>query len=136
MTMDDLNKVIGLRKEIEMLDLQIKDLETWGSVPSSRNPFASSGSGTSIPNPSDPTAAYAHKMQKLKDLLLSKKAELIEKLVEVEFWIQEISDPLVQSIIRSHYLMGRTWRQTARECCGSNDKSTPYKVVARFFTKK
>ncbi len=135
MTMDDLGKVTGLRKEIELLDLQIRDLELWGSVPSARNPFESSGSGASIPSPSDPTAAYAYRIQQLRDLLFMKRTELTEKLVEIEFWVKEVDNPLIRSIIRSHYLMGKTWRETAKRCCNSNNKETAFVLVKRYLKK-
>ena len=54
-------------------------------------------------------------MWQLRTRLLEKKKMLLEEVVRIEQWIDEVDDSQVKAIIRYHYLLGYTWRQTAND---------------------
>ena len=132
MQMEDLGRITGLRNEIKSIEEQIKDLEKWGTIPSVKNPYDVLSSGSSVRIPGNPTEAWVNKMWELRTELLEKKKMLLEEVVRIERWIDEIEDSQVKAIIRYHYILGYTWRQTAIKCCASEHKETAFLIVKRF----
>ena len=132
MRMEELGRITGLRNEIRSIEEQIKDLEKWGTIPSAQNPFDVLSNGSSIRVPGNPTEAWVNRMWQLRTRLLEKKKMLLEEVVRIEQWIDEVDDSQVKAIIRYHYLLGYTWRQTAIKCCNSQNKETAFLIVKRY----
>lgn len=132
--MDDLGEINALRREIKTIELQIEDLEKWGTIPTDKDPFVVNGSKPSVVVPNSPTEQWVKKIEGLKEKLLWKKEELTERLVGIELWLEEVTDSQTRAIIRSHYLLGKTWKEVAMDVCNSQDKSTAYRVVERYIS--
>lgn len=54
----------------------------------------------------------------------------------VNAWLIELDDPEIRSIIRWHYLNGKSWKQTSRLVYGANSYYNARKTLMRWFGKE
>lgn len=86
--------------------------------------------------PGDPTARAIEKLSKLQDLYSIKYVSMTKLLDEIETWINTIENTEIRSIIRWHYLLGLSWKQTSKKVYGYNSYYNARKAFYRFMGKE
>ena len=62
--------------------------------------------------------------------------EMADRRDHVNAWLVELDDPEIRSIIRWHYLNGKSWKQTSGLVYGANSYYNARKVLMRYFGKE
>ena len=62
--------------------------------------------------------------------------DLRQSLKEVEEWIQQLDDPEIESIVRWHYIIGYSWKDTNTEVYGFPDYHMARKKINRYFGRE
>jgi hypothetical protein len=128
MTIDKLASYNHLKKEIEQIDLTIYELEKT-IIGSSKINDINISSGRI----SNPTEQLGLKLSKLKEKLISKKEDLLEKFEEIETFLATVTDLEVLTIIRIKYINCKSWNDVANELY--IDRTTAYKKVKSYLEK-
>ena len=126
-TMADLRNYLRLRQQIRVLEAEIEAVYVERPAPKEVIPGRSS-----VRTPSDPTAIKAFKAIKLREKLEEKIDELEMQLNRILKFTLSITDVEVASMIRLHYLEGKTWEQTAMTLYGYPDRWYCYHRVTRY----
>lgn len=130
MDRNDLNQVRALRINIQAIQEEISALYFPYTSPNAPK------DGGSNPNRgSDPTVSAFHRIEKKRAELDRIQAEYSMKVVEIEDWLKTIEDLEVVAIIRCHYILGKTWKQTAKQVYGYASRETARMRVERFLKK-
>ena len=124
MTIKQLQDYYWQIKEIQALVEQIKEL--WHDPLISHDHVSR---GTEV---SDPTRAWSLRVSALQDKLSDKKLKLETETQAVEEWVETIKDPKVSLIIRQHFLLGKTWKQTSKIAFGYATVNASRNVFMRF----
>lgn len=134
MNKDQLRQLRHLKREIELLQDQIINLESEivtdkvrGSDP--EHPYTEK---------SFYITGFAHeehsrKMKRLKERLQRRLDDLMDLVVEINEFVEEIDDSLLRQIIILRHVNGLTWRQVAREIGGGNTADSVRKMHDRHF---
>lgn len=130
-TIEDLEQYRGMASELEALQEERKWLYYPIASPNGRENLGQRGN-----TPSDPTASAVSKIDALDKRIAEKQAYLAERLHAVEEWLDTIEDSEIRAMIHWHYLLGATWKQTARKVYGYNDYQVARKRVMRFFGRE
>ena len=101
--MRGLNKVYWLKKEIEQITEQIKELTLYSSPSLSGIP---SGSGSK----SSPVELYVIKKERLTEKLKKKINELFEEVLRMEKYIEGIKDVEIRLIARKRFIENKDWQ--------------------------
>lgn len=109
MTIDDLKAYRYMAAEIEALQLQIAQLY---SPVRSPNLVSIGARGNTV---SDPTHSSVMLADELQRQLEEKQEALRAKAVAIEEWLNEVEDSRIRMAIRWHFLLGATWKETARK---------------------
>lgn len=109
MTIDDLKEYRYAAAEIEALQLQIAQL--YSPV---RSPNLVS-IGVRCNSVSDPTHSSVMLADELHRQLEEKQILLREKAIQIEDWLNTVNDAKLRMAVRWHFLMGATWKETARK---------------------
>lgn len=128
MTIEKLASYSHLKKEIEQIDLTIYELEKT-IIGSSKINDINVPSGRI----SNPTEQLGLKLSKLKEKLISKKEDLLEKFEEIETFLATVTDLEVLTIIRIKYINCKSWNEVANELY--IDRTTAYKKVKSYLEK-
>ena len=136
MTRQELKQLRHLKREIELLQDQIVNLESEivtdkvrGSDP--RHPYTEK---------SFYITGFAHeehsrKMKRLKERLQRRVDDLMDLRAEIIEWVEGIEDSLLRQIIILRHVNGLGWRQVAREIGGRNTAESIRKLHDRYFEK-
>lgn len=124
MTIRNLSRYYFIKKEIEQLEEQLKELND--SVLGSP---AISGMPTTHGNTS-PIEQLIIRKNKLEQKLLHKKNELIEEQEYIENYLETIEDSRIRIIIRERFINCKTWEEIGREMYF--DRTTPYYAVKKY----
>ena len=124
MTIKQLQDYYWQVKEIQAIQEQIKEI--WND-PLVSHDHVSRGTGVS-----DPTRAWSNRIDGLRDKLSDKKLQLESETQDVEAWVETIKDPKVSLIIRQHFLLGKTWKQTNKVVFGYASINASRNVFMRF----
>lgn len=127
MTLEELRKVRALKLNAEIIVEELNALY-FPYV----SPNAPKSEGQNPNRGSDPTAQAYHKIQRKKQELERVRQEYTERVIEVEDWMRTIEDLEIVAIIRMHFLLGKTWRDTAKAVYGYAHRDTPRIRVERF----
>ena len=127
MTIDDLKAYRYMAAEIEALQLQIAQLY---SPVRSPNLVSIGARGNSV---SDPTHSSVMLADELQRQLEEKQEALRAKAVAIEEWLNEVEDSRIRMAIRWHFLLGATWKETARKVDSSIPWDTFRKAFFRWF---
>lgn len=92
--------------------------------------------GTTASHPGDPTSATVAKVMKLQTRYNVMLNEITDKRDQINAWLCGLEDPEIKSIIRWHYLCGKTWNRTSGLVYGNNNYYNARKVVMRYFGKE
>ena len=126
-TMADLRNYLRLKQQVRVLEAEIEAVYVERPAPKE----VISGK-SSVRTPSDPTAQKAAKAIKLREKLEKQMEELEVQLTRILQFTLSISDVEVASMIRLHYLEGKTWEQTAMTLYGYPDRWYCYHRVTRY----
>lgn len=134
MNKDQLRQLRHLKREIELLQDQIANLESEivtdkvrGSDP--EHPYTEK---------SFYITGFAHeehgrKMKRLKERLQRRLDDLMDLVVEINEFVEEIDDSLLRQIIILRHVNGLTWEQVAAEVGGGNTADSVRKMHDRYF---
>lgn len=107
MNMNKLNKTYFLKKNIDKLEEQLKELNNLGSAPINDMP---KGNGTS-----DPTLQYNLKKANLIEKLIKKYDEYLDEYNKICDFINKIDDEEVKLIASLRFLEHKDWFFIAEE---------------------
>lgn len=130
MTIDDLEELRYLNSEIKAVQQEIE-----GMYNTYRSP-AFEKIGSSPLSPGDPTSEAVQKIMALQRKYNSMLTEMADRRDRVNAWLVELDDPEIRSIIRWHYLNGKSWKQTSGLVYGANSYYNARKALMRWFGKE
>ena len=131
MTIELLEEYRGLVANAKAINMEIDTLYTPVSSPNGKQSLGSSGSG-----PSDPTRQAVNRIMTLQEKLANEEKRINSTLNEIENWLLTCPDYEIAAIIRYHYLLGQTWKQTTMKVYGYPDYHYCRKKVMRYFRKE
>lgn len=109
MTIDELKEYRYVAAEIEALQLQIAQLY---SPVRSPNLVSIGARGNSTSDPTHDSVMLADELQRQ---LEDKQEVLRSKAADIETWLNTVSDGRIRMAVRWHFLLGATWKETARK---------------------
>ena len=130
MTIEDLEELRYLDSEIQAVQREIENMYNTYRSP------AFEKIGQSPLSPGDPTAQAVSKVMQLQRKYNSMLTEMADRRDRVNAWLVELDDPEIRSIIRWHYLNGKSWKQTSGLVYGANSYYNARKVLMRWFGKE
>jgi len=137
MTRQKLKQIRHLKREIELLEEQILNLEAGivtdkvrGSL--SHHPWIE----TSFKITGFDRIEYAQKMDKLKRKLQRRVDDLQDLRAEIFEWVESIEDSLIRQIITLRHVNGLTWDQVAAHIGGGNTGDSVRKMHDRFLGRR
>ena len=130
MTIEELEELRYLNSEIRAVQQEIE-----GMYNTYRSP-AFEKIGSSPQHAGDPTADAVRKIIGLQAKYNSMLNDMADRRDRVNAWLVSLDDGEIKSIIRWHYLCGKSWKQTSGLVYGgrSNERNA-YRVIRRFFGK-
>lgn len=130
MTIEDLEELRYLDSEIQAVQQEIE-----GMYNTYRSP-AFEKIGQSPLSPGDPTAQAVDKVMQLQRKYNSMLTEMADRRDRVNAWLVGLDDREIRSIIRWHYLNGKSWKQTSGLVYGGiAGERNAYRVLRRYFGK-
>lgn len=130
MTIEELEELRYLNSEIRAVQQEIE-----GMYNTYRSP-AFEKIGSSPLSPGDPTSEAVQKIMALQRKYNSMLTEMADRRDRVNAWLVELDDPEIRSIIRWHYLNGKSWKQTSGLVYGANSYYNARKALMRWFGKE
>lgn len=131
MTLEELRQIRGLKRNAEILEEEIAALYFPYTSPN-----APKDGGQNPNRGSDPTARAFRRIEQRKERLERVMTEYRARAEAVEDWILTLQDLDLAAIIRAHFILGKTWRDTAKIVYGYASRQTPRMKVERYFTGK
>lgn len=130
MNINKLNKTYYLKKNIDRLEEQLKELNNLGSAPITDMP---KGNGTS-----DPTQKYTLKKAKIMEKLFKKYDEYLDEYNKINDFINKISDEEVKLIATLRFIDHKDWFYIAEEISPESKTvhwTTPRKKLKRYLER-
>lgn len=127
-TREDLQQYIGLVKELEAIEEEIKGLYYPISSPTSDKV----GGNKSVVTPTSPTEQTVERITKLK----AKKEKIQAKIKKIDDFIEGISDHYISAIYRYHYVQGYSWANTCYKIYGYYSADTVRSAANRYLKRK
>ena len=130
MTIEDLEELRYLNSEIQAVQREIENMYNTYRSPA----FEKIGSSPQLAG--DPTADAVRKIIGLQAKYNSMLNDMADRRDRVNAWIMSLDDGEIKSIIRWHYLCGKSWKQTSGLVYGgrSNERNA-YRYIRRYFGK-
>jgi hypothetical protein len=128
MTIEELRKVRALKLNAEIIAEELNALY-FPYV----SPFAPKGEGSNPNRGSDPTPRAVERIDRKRKELEEVMNAYTEKVCEIEEWLKTIEDLELSGIIRTHYILGKSWKNTAKIVYGYASREAPRKRIERFF---
>ena len=130
MTIEDLEELRYLNSEISAVQREIESMYNTYRSP------AFEKIGSSPLSPGDPTSEAVQKIMSLQAKYNAMLNDMADRRDRVNAWLIGLADGEVKSIIRWHYLNGKSWKQTSGLVYGgrSNERNA-YRVIRRYFGK-
>lgn len=138
MTINQLEQLRHLEKEIKMLERRIADYE---DRPEAFVSDSVVGSSPCIPyQPHTITIKgygnqYQDKINALQIKYIVRKQQLCKELEEIEAFIEGLQDSRLRQIIEYRYVKGMSWNEVAKNVYGYPNGDAARKAVKRFFEK-
>ena len=130
MTIDELEELCYLNSEISAVQREIE-----GMYNTYRSPVFEK-IGSSPQHAGDPTADAVRKIIDLQAKYNQMLNEMADRRDRVNAWLLSLDDGEIKSIIRWHYLCGKSWKQTSGLVYGVNSYYNSRKVLMRWFGKE
>lgn len=125
-TKEDLKTYQRKKLQLDAYDAQIEH-----AYDTYKSPTMSASGGHSS-DPGDPVTRAMNKI----DRLTKRRKILMEKMVEIEQFVDEIDDPLEQAICRYHYIIGLTWDATCYQIRKHHSISVVFDYDAAWWAKR
>ena len=126
-TLEDLRQYRSVKEQIGAIEAEIASLY----YPVSSPPLMSEGGHGS--GPSDPTVRAFYQIERDRERLNQKYAELTQKKIRIDEWLDSLDDHHIAAIIRYHFIVGLSWRQTCSKIYGYTDPDICRKAINKFF---
>lgn len=126
-TINDLQRYQTLKALIRSYEEEIRMIRE-----SSPHPENTGSGKASVRTASNPTHQKAMRIIDLQ----AKSDRYRAEMQEVEQFVDDIEDDLIRSVIRWHYIHGKTWGQVSVILYGYHDKDICRKMVSRWFKEK
>lgn len=123
--MKRLNKLYWLKKEIEQLEMQIKELTILSAMAMSGMP-----SGNSV---SSPVEKFYERLEKLRSKLQSKLDEYITEKERIEDYIENIEDGEIRVIARLRFIDNKDFQSIGNDMF--MDRTTAYRKLKKYLEK-
>lgn len=123
--MKRLNKLFWLKKEIEQIEMQIKELTILSAMAMSGMP-----SGNSV---SSPVEKFYDRLDKLRTKLQAKLEEYITEKEYLEDYIENIEDAEIRVIARKRFIDNKDFQTIGNEMY--MDRTTAYRKLKNYFEK-
>lgn len=130
MDIEELRRVRAIRQNADLIGEELKALYFPYTSPN-----APKDGGQNPNRGSDPTVSAFHRIERKKAELAKLQAEYTQRVLEVEEWLKTVNDLEVVAIIRCHYILGKTWKETAKRVYGYASRETARMRVERFMKK-
>ena len=124
--MKRLNKLFWLKKEIEQIEMQIKELTILSAMAMSGMP-----SGNSV---SSPVEKFYDRLDKLRTKLQAKLEEYITEKEYLEDYIENIEDAEIRVIARKRFIDNKDFQTIGNEMY--MDRTTAYRKLKNYFEKE
>ena len=124
--MKRLNKLYWLKKEIEQIEMQIKELTVLSAMAMNGMP-----SGNSV---SSPVERFYDRLEKLRTKLQTKLNEYVTEKEHIEEYIESIEDPEIRVIARLRFIDNEDYQTIGNEMF--MDRTTVYKKLKKYFEKE
>ena len=130
MTIEDLEELRYLNSEIRAVQQEIEGMYNTYRSPA----FEKIGQSPLLAG--DPTADAVRKIIGLQAKYNSMLNDMADRRDRVNAWLVSLDNGEIKSIIRWHYLNGKSWKQTSGLVYGdrSNERNA-YRVIRRYFGK-
>lgn len=130
MKKQDLEQLRSLRKEIEIIQMELDNLPVvTDKVTGSMDQFPY------LPRSITIEGRDEQKGRQLRRRLEIKVDNLQDKLIEIEEWMDSVEDVEMRSLLRLRYQNGFSWEETAANMGYGHTYDTARKRVERFFKK-
>jgi molecular chaperone GrpE (heat shock protein) len=123
--MKKLNTLYWLKQEKIQIENQIKELTVLSAEAMSGMP-----SGSTV---SSPVERFNERLEKLKEKLQRKCAEILNETERIEEYIENIEDAEVRVIARKRFIENKTFQAIGDEMF--IEKTTAYKKLKRYFER-
>lgn len=130
MTLEELRQVRSLKANVEIIEEELKALYFPYTSPN-----APKEGGQNPNRGSDPTVQAFHKIEKKREQLERIQAEYAGRVHDVEEWLKTVEDLEIVAIVRYHYILNKTWKDTAKKVYGYASRETARMRVERFMRK-
>lgn len=127
MTYEDLKNYLGIKAEVRAV---IEEIEYWETFVITVKYSQDGGSGNRI---SSPTQQASENLIELRDRLKVKMNNLVAKTFEIEKWLDTLTDKELVAIIRNHFILGKSWRETTKIVYGYGAWSVSQMKVRNYF---
>lgn len=124
--MKRLNKLYWLKKEIEQIEMQIKELTVLSAMAMNGMP-----SGNSV---SSPVERFYDRLEKLRSKLQAKLNEYITEKERIEEYIENIEDAEIRVIARLRFIDNEDYQTIGNEMF--MDRTTVYKKLKKYFERE
>ena len=123
--MKRLNKLFWLKKEIEQIEMQIKELTVLSAMAMNGMP-----SGNSV---SSPVEKFYDRLEKLRNKLQAKLNEYVIERERIEDYIESIEDAEVRVIARMRFIDNEDFQTIGNEMY--MDRTTAYRKLKNYIEK-
>ena len=123
--MKRLNKLYWLKKEIEQLEMQIKELTILSAMAMSGMP-----SGNTV---SSPVEKFYDRLEKLRNKLQAKLNEYVTEKERIEEYIENIEDAEIRVIARLRFIDNKDYQTIGNDMF--MDRTTAYKKLKKYFER-
>lgn len=130
MTIEELKELRYLNSEIRAVQQEIEGMYNTYRSPA----FEKIGSSPQLAG--DPTSEAVQKIMALQQKYNRMLNDMADRRDRVNAWLVELDDPEIRSIIRWHYLNGKSWKQTSGLVYGANSYYNARKALMRWFGKE
>lgn len=120
--MKNLNKLYWIKKEIEQIEEQLKELTVLSAVS-----FSGMPSGNTV---SSPVEKFNERLDNLKRKLAIKHAESLEETERLERYIETIEDVEIRVLARARFIECKSWQKIGDE--NYMDRTTAYKKLNKY----
>ena len=123
--MKRLNKLFWLKKEIEQIEMQIKELTVLSAMAMNGMP-----SGNTV---SSPVEKFYDRLDKLRKKLQAKLNEYVAEKDRIEEYIENIEDPEVRVIARLRFVDNEDFQTIGNEMY--MDRTTAYRKLKKYIER-
>lgn len=130
MTIEELEELRYLNSEIRAVQQEIEGMYNTYRSPA----FERIGSSPQLAG--DPTSEAVQKIMTLQQKYNRMLNDMADRRDRVNAWLVSLDSSEIKSIIRWHYLNGKSWKQTSGLVYGVNSYYNARKALMRWFGKE